>query len=241
MFRHSVLVPRAFATWTVLPHGPLDQLSPSLMTVTGDLQMPLARLERRMTVIRLKDERLVIYSAIALDEPEMRKLEAFGTPTFLVVPSHLHCNDAFIWKQRYPELLVVAPSGARARIEPTVHVDTSSPNFDDKRLCFLEVPGTCGRESALEFRELNRSTLVLNDLVGNLPPGDGMVLRALGFATERPRIPRAVRRLLVQDRNALRRTFEGWSETELERILVSHGRPIVADASDILREIAQTL
>jgi hypothetical protein len=232
---------KAHAEWKVLPHQPLERLSPTLMTVTGDLRMPLTVLERRMTLARLRDGRLVVFSAIALDEVELRKVEDFGRPAFLVVPGHLHRLDAFAWKQRYPELTVVAPSGARARVGEVVPVDTSTPDFDDAAVRFVEVPGTGARESALEVREDGRLTLVLNDIVGNLPKSHGFVLRALGFATDKPRIPWPIRRMLLKDARALRSQFEAWAEQPVERILVSHGRPIVADAGEVLRELARSL
>ncbi len=232
---------KALEKWTVFPHRSLERLSPSLMTVTGDLQMPLTLLERRMTVVRLKGDRLVIYSAIALDEPRMTELESFGTPAFLVVPNHLHRSDALIWKRRYPGLRVVAPSGARAQVEQVVPVDTSAPEFQDDAVRFVEVPGTAGRESALEVREGERMTLVLNDIVGNLPKSHGFVLRALGFATDKPRIPRMIQRALVKDPQALRAQLEAWAEQPIERILVSHGQPILTAAREALRDMARSL
>ena len=194
-----------------------------------------------MSVVRLTDGRLIIYSAIALDEPQMRVLEDFGMPAFLVVPSHLHRNDAFIWKQRYPRLIVVAPSGARAQVEEVVPVDTSTPDFRDDTTRFVEVPGMADREGALEVCEGGRFTLVLNDIIGNLPKSHGFVLRALGFAADRPRVPRMVKRVLVKDAHALRSQLEAWAEQPIERILVSHGQPILAAAQEVLRDLARSL
>ena len=55
-----------FQHWTVLPHGKLVQVDQNILTVVGDIPMPLMDLPRRMTVVRLVDTRLVVYSAIAL-------------------------------------------------------------------------------------------------------------------------------------------------------------------------------
>ena len=194
-----------------------------------------------MTVVRLKDGRLVVYSALALDETQMRALEDFGTPAFLVIPNRYHRLDAFSWKERYPNLIVVAPSGARARVEQVVPVDTCDPDFDDEAVRFVEVPGTAGREAALEVRAGQHLTLVLNDIVGNLPQDHGWVLRALGFASNAPRVPRMAKRVLVKDAPALRTQFEAWAEQPVERILVSHGRPIVSRAQEALRDMARSL
>lgn len=194
-----------------------------------------------MTVVRLKDGRLVVYSALALDETQMRVLEDFGSPAFLIIPNRYHRLDAFSWKQRYPDLTVVAPSGARAHVEDVVPVDTCEPDFQDEAVRFVEVPGTAGRESALEVRDGQRLTLVLNDIVGNLPKNHGLVLRALGFASNRPRVPRMAKRMLVKDVFALRTQFEAWAEQPVERILVSHGSPILSLAREAMRDIVCSL
>lgn len=116
-------------TWKVLPHGRPTLIGGNMLTVTGYIQMPLMELPRRMTVVRLHDARLVVYSAIALDEDEMIALEVWGRPTFLVVPSDKHRLDAKIWKDRYPTMQVVTPRGARAKVEELLKVDTVAPDF----------------------------------------------------------------------------------------------------------------
>ena len=61
-------MPKSFEHWKVLPHGKLTPIDERILTVTGELHMPLAEIPRRMTVARLADGRLVVFSAIALDE-----------------------------------------------------------------------------------------------------------------------------------------------------------------------------
>ena len=101
------------ASWKVLPHGKLSEIDENILTVTGTIEMPLMQLPRRMTVVRLADSRLVVYSAIALDEAGMKTIEDYGEPGWLVVPNDHHRLDAGAWKQRFPQLRVVAPEGSR--------------------------------------------------------------------------------------------------------------------------------
>src|SRR3954451_18444764 len=115
-------MPKPFTEWTVLPHGKLSRLDDNLLSVSGDLPMPVGSFPRRMTVVRLHDGRLVVYSAIALDEVEMRALEAFGEPPFLVVPNDIHRMDAKICKDRYPQPRVVTQAGVRQAVEEIVPV-----------------------------------------------------------------------------------------------------------------------
>src|SRR5687768_14393716 len=120
-----------FEHWTVLPHGKLKRINGRMLEVVGELKMPLMRLPRRMTVVRLESGDLVLFSAIAMKEPEMAELEAFGRPAFLVVPSERHRLDAPGYKRRYPHLTVVAPSAGAEKIGEVVKVDTSAPQFGD--------------------------------------------------------------------------------------------------------------
>ena len=93
---------KAYEHWKVQPHGTLSRVDDDILTVVGRLRMPLGDFPRRMTVVRLSDARLVIWSAMALDETELAKLEAFGRPAFLVVPNDHHRLDAKAWRNRYP-------------------------------------------------------------------------------------------------------------------------------------------
>jgi len=231
--------------WNVLPHGALTPIDDNMLTVEGRIKMPLMDLPRRMTVVRLRDARLVVWSAIALDEPAMATLEAFGKPAFLIVPNDHHRLDAKAWKNRYPQLQVVAPDGAREKIAAVVAVDTTSPDFGDASVTFVTVPGTNGHEAALVVRTSRGTTLVLNDLVGNIRGAsgiDGWLLRLAGFAGDDAQIPRVVKMALVKDAADLRAQLLQWAELpSLDRILVSHGDPIDIEPRRTLRDLAASL
>jgi hypothetical protein len=207
--------------------------------------MPMMSLPRRMTVVRLNGSRLIVFSAIALNEDEMTKLEAYGRPVFLIVPSDKHRLDAKPWKNRYPAMQVIAPEGARAKVEDVVPVDTVAPQFDDPNVQFVTVPGTRGHEAALVVRTANGTTLVLNDLIGNIRSESGSrswLLQLAGFAGKEAQIPRVVKMVMIKDANALRAQLMQWAEIgSLKRILVSHGSPIEENPRQTLRDLASSL
>lgn len=231
--------------WNVLPHGKLTPMDDGMLTVEGRIKMPLMDLPRRMTVVRLHDSRLVVWSAIALDDAAMATFEAFGRPAFLVVPNDHHRLDAKAWKNRYPELKVIAPEGAREKIADVVAVDTTSPDFGDPGVTFVTVPGTRAHEAALVVRRERGTTLVLNDLVGNIRAAsgiDGWLLRLAGFAGDDAQIPRVVKMALVKDAADLRAQLLEWAELPgLRRIIVSHGDPIESEPQRTLRDLAASL
>ncbi len=236
---------KPFQQWTVLPHGKLSQVDEGILTVVGEIHMPLMDLPRRMTVVRLADSRLVIYSAIALDADEMDALEAYGRPAYLVVPSDKHRLDAKIWKDRYPEIRVVTPEGAWAKVDEIVEVDTADPRFDDPGVQFMTVAGTRGREAALLVQTPSGTTLVLNDVVGNIRDAAGFggwLLQIAGFAGPEAQIPKVVKMAIIEDKNALRAQLLQWSEIEsLRCILVSHGSAIDENPRQALRDLAGSL
>ena len=180
-----------------------------------------------------------------LPHDEMSALVAYGRPAYLIVPSEKHRLDAKTWKDRYPEIQVVAPEGARAQVEETVPVGTVAPRFDDPNVQFVTVPGTRGREAALVVRTPKGTTLLLNDVVGNIRDAAGFggwLLHLAGFAGKEAQIPAVVKMAVIEDTNALRNQLLQWSEIDtLVRILVSHGSPIEDKPRQVLRELAGSL
>jgi hypothetical protein len=231
--------------WKVRPHGRLTEIDDGILTVEGEIRMPLMVLPRRMTIARLGGSRLVIWSAIALDEAQMSRLQSFGRPAFLIVPNGHHRLDAKAWKDRFPDLVVVAPQGARAKVEAVVPVDTSAPEFGDPNVQFVTVPGTRDREAALIVRRPNGATLVLNDIVGNIRRASGVggwFLRLMRFAGDAAQIPRPVKRTMVDDATALREQLLRWASLQpLRRIVVSHGESIETNPQQVLRDLAGSL
>ena len=230
--------------WTVLPHGKLQSLEDSILTVTGTVKMPVGTFERRMTVVRLKDGGLVLFSPIALDEEQMGQLEAFGTPAFLVVPGSHHRVDVKIFKDRYPAAKVIASPGARRAVEEIAMVDATAMDFRDPSTTLMTVPGTSENESALEVSAGGGTTLILNDILANVQNAtgvNGVIARLFGFAGDRPQIPLPEKLSIIDDKQALGAQFRAWAEMPLKRIVVSHGEPITDDPAAVLREVAATL
>ena len=237
-------MPKIHDRWTVLPHGELETVDDGILTVEGDIPMPLGNFPRRMTVVGLSGGRSLIWSAMALDEQGMAKVETLGHPAFLVVPNPGHRLDARIFKARYPQITVVTPPGAKPAVEEVVPVDSTDGVFGDPDVRFVVVDGTAEKESALIVHCPGDTTLITNDIVGHVtkPRGTGakIMARLFGYGVRRPQVPRTVRRFIT-DPKALADHLRRWSEIpDLKRLIVSHGTPIAAPAAD-LRRLANEL
>lgn len=239
-------MPDTLERWEVMNHGPLVEIDDGILTVAGTIKMPLGEFPRRMTVVRLAGGGTAIWSAVALNEDEMARIEAMGMPKFLIVPSDHHRLDARIWKERYADLRVVTPPGARKAVEEAVPVDATDDILGDPAVRFVTMPGTSEHESALVIERPAGTTLVVNDLIGNLHHPDGIMQhimgRLMGFGVSEPQVPRVIRHKLVDDPKALARKFRDWAAIPtLKRIIVSHGDPIEADPAGVLADLAETL
>jgi hypothetical protein len=231
--------------WIVQPHGNLEPVDEGVWTVDGTIHLPIGAFPRRMSVVRLAGGRLLIWSAIALDDATLQELESLGTPAFLVVPNDHHREDALAWKLRFPALRVAAPPGSADKVQSEVGVDTRTPHLDDPTVRCDVVPGTREHEFALLVRRAGGSTLIVNDIIANMrhvTGFSGWLLKRMGFAGEEPHVPAPIRALLVREKAALREQMLAWAAlSDLKRIVVSHGDIITHDPRGVLRALAEAL
>ena len=239
-------MPKFHKQWTVLPHGRIEEVGEGILTVEGDIPMPLGKFPRRMTAVGLSGGRSVIFSAMALKEPDMRRIEELGRPSFLIVPNGHHRLDALIWKQRYPELKVLSPPAAKDSVAEVTPVDGVDGAFGDQSVKLVTVAGAGEAEAALVVSRKSGTTLVVNDVIANVrhPRGLGakVMARLFGFGVNGPQVPRVVKRMMVEDKQALAGQFRAWAaDPQLERIIVSHGEIIDSDAAGVLRSLGAML
>jgi hypothetical protein len=234
-------MPKPFDKWTVLPHGPIEKITENLWRV--EARMPGAPFNRTMIVARAKDGKLVVHNAIALGDAEMKELEAWGTPSFLVVPNKGHRMDARIFKERYPTMRVIAPAASKAKVEEIVKVDATDADFGDDSVRYEVLGGI--DEGVLVVRSDSGTTLVFNDALMNmqsLPGFGGFMMGLFGFTGPKPKVSGPTRMFLVNDKQALRAELEKRASTPgLVRIEMAHGAPITASPAEALREAAAGL
>ena len=237
--------PGKSADWLVLPHAPIQELSENLWRVEGDL--PRFSMKRVMTVARLHTGELLIHSAIALDEASMKRLEAWGKPSILLIPHVRHRLDAARFKRRYPALRVFAPPGVLAKARAVVNVDGSYADVPRDPAVTLELlDGTGEMEGALFVRSQDGTSVVLTEVVFDLePPKSALGRAALKFAGfgPGPCVTPVVKFEMVKDRRALAAHLERLAAIpDLVRLIVGHSRMSSGAAAPLaLRQAAASL
>lgn len=211
--------------WKVLPHDPIEKLTENVWRVEGAL--PQLSMRRVMTVARRTDGRLVIHSAIALDEASMRAIEAWGTPGFLLIPHSRHRLDAPRFKARYPGIRVLATRGVMEKAREVVNVDGTYEDFPGDDTVRLEMlHGVKDSEGAMIVRSADGVTVVLNEVVFDMRPRRDLLSRVMMKILRLgpgPRVTPVVKIELVRGQRELRADLERLAATPgLQRLIVSH-------------------
>jgi hypothetical protein len=199
-------------------------------------------LKRNMTLARMRDGRLVIHNAVALEPELMQRIESFGTPAILIVPNGYHRLDAPAYKRRYPALRVFAPARSRKKVEEVIAVHGSYEDFPgDDAVRLVPLPGTKDAEGAMLVRSQDGLTIVLNDAVFNMDRKRdflGWFFTTLMGSAPGPRVSRLAKLTLISDKAALRGELERYAAMpDVVRLVVAHEK--VASGPDARAALAQ--
>lgn len=200
----------------------------------------------RMTVIRLSDGGLVLYSPTGVAPGLPEALGEIGTVRHLVAPNPGHWSYVTDWQRACPDAVTwVAPEmerllklrGAKLRIDREIG-DTPPEEWGDE-IDTAVVPGAAGFREVLLFHRPSR-TLVLTDLVVDLepeklPPWLRLGAEAAGATGPVPKAPLYLRAAVAMRRELARPAVERMLAHEPERAIFAHGRPFEADATQRLR------
>ena len=231
--------------WIVTRHDPIEKLDVNLWAVHGDVPgFPTAAgFDRRMQIVKLSDGSLVFHNAVPLDEAALAEVRAWGRPSILIVPHHLHAIDAHAFQEKLG-LRVFTARPVVEKVRPIVEVDGTLEELPDDPVLRREpLQGTKFGETAFVVQSGSRASLILCDAIMNSRPGKGLfsvVMRLLGFAGAEPRVALGYRLRAVSDKAALKRDLLRLAETpNLVRLVPSHGEIVSQDAAGALRRAAE--
>jgi hypothetical protein len=193
-----------------------------------------------MAVLRLSDGGLLLWSPVS--RPGLTDaVAALGPVRHIVAPNRLHHLALPEWIAAFPDALVHAPPGLRAkRPDLPFSADLSEDPHPDwaGQVDQAIMRGNLIAEEVVFFHR-NSGTVLVTDLLQQFPPGFHKGWRAQVARLDRmtgphPRMPRKFRMAFVrrsQARRATRRLL-GWPAT---RLVVAHGAPVETGAANILQ------
>lgn len=205
----------------------------TLQTLPGGFRFPA-----RMTVLPFEDGKLALVSPIPIDDALARSLATLGEVRFLVAPNLLHHLYLGPASTRYPDAMVLAPRGLRAK-RPDLRIDADLedglPPELAARVDALMLEGQPSVDEYVFFHRATR-TLVVTDLVFNVREPNGWVANLVLYLVGcRGRLAQSrMFRALVKDRVAAAASAERFLALPIETLVMAHGEVVRTDARSAL-------
>jgi hypothetical protein len=200
-----------------------------------------ARLNARMTVIKLRNGDIVVHSPCAFEGSLAAEVAGLGRVAAIIAPGNFHWLHVRSCQQAFPDAATYICPGVEKRAKALtfdfVLGDEAPPLWADE-LSQVALQGTRLIREVAFFHRASR-TLVLVDLVENVTsatPGTNLflriVFRMLGM-WNRPS-PAPEYSLAWGDKARVREGLERILAWDFERVILSHGDIITRDAKQVV-------
>jgi len=203
------------------------------------LRFGVIELGARMTVVRLGDGSLWVYSPIRPTPELCSRLDELGTVAHIVAPNRFHHLFAGELAERYPDAQLYLAPGLRKKrpdLTPASLLPDDAPKTWRQDLAWVFFAGLPFANEVVFVHRTSR-TLLLCDLAFNVGPEAPWLTRATfrlwGHYDQLG--PTRFERLLVRDRAAARASLEQILALDFDRIIVAHGRVLETAGPEALR------
>jgi len=212
----------------------LTTLAPDLWIATRQFTNELGVVTSRMTVIRLKDQRVLIHSPVPIEPDLQSAVEIQGQPAALIAPNLFHHQFIPEWRSAFPEAKAFCTPGLETKRSDIKFdgalKDVSAPEWQGQ-VDQLLIRGVPSYGEMVFFHRLSR-TLVVSDIVFNYSPAqaasDPGAAEGLG--------PHDRIKAAISDPNALRDSIENVLRWPFERVIVAHGQIVESEGNARFRE-----
>lgn len=189
---------------------------------------------RNVTVIRLGSGELVVHSTAPFSPEDVAEIAALGTPAWLVEATNFHDTFASPGVAAFPDLPYLVPPGFRSPKGCRTFPLVSPPEAWRNEIEVLPIGGMPKVNEHALFHKPSR-TLIVADLLFNLPPAGGLWtrvgLRAVSGIRNHPGNSRLFR-AMIRDRSAFEGSLAKLLSLDFDRLVVAHGDPLDGNARE---------
>jgi hypothetical protein len=218
----------------------VTQLTEGVWTASDPVRIVGTSLTTTMTILRLSDGSLLVYSPVELTSERHAVVKNLGQVSHIYAPNLFHHLHARGWVEAFPDARLHAPRGLD-RKRPDLRVDRvhgsgREPGFADT-LEEVTIRGFRLGETALFYRPAG--LLLVADLFHNVGRPRGAWTKTyakwMGFY-DQVALSRMLRWTAFSDRQAARASIDALLALPIERIVVGHGAPIQEHASQAVAQ-----
>jgi len=220
----------------------------ALWLVEYSVSLGGARVNARMTIIKLHSGALLIHSPCAFDAALSAEVAALGPVAAIVAPGNFHWLHVSSCQQAFPDAVTYICPGVEKRakdIRFDVLLGNEAPPLWSSELSQVSLEGTRLMREVAFFHHASK-TLILVDLVENVTqatPGTNFLLRLLFRAVgmwNRPR-PAPEYWLAWGDKARVRENLERILAWDFEQVILSHGDLISQNAKQVVSRAWRTI
>lgn len=216
--------------------GPWRQIAPEVALLQYPLRAFGVNFGRNVTLLRLRDGRIVVHSTAPFSPTDVAAIRRFGEPAWLVDATLLHDTFAKPARAAFPAIPYLAPPGfEQASGVATQPLHPPPPEWAGE----IDVIAIDGLRKIREHAFFHRAsgTLVLADLLFHFPGETRGWPRF--FVRSVMRLPQlrgisTFFRLMIRNREKFTRSMERILALEFTRIVVAHQAPFEGEARPAL-------
>lgn len=227
----------------------LEVFVPGALWLKGYLvRLGGARINARMTVIRLRSGDLVIHSPCAFDAALAAEVAALGRVAAIIAPGNFHWLHVRSCQAAFPDAVTYVCPGVEKRARGLAFdavLGDEAPPLWAGELSQVAIQGTRMMREVAFFHHASK-TLILVDLIENVTratPGTNwflrVVFRLIGM-WNRPR-PAPEYWFAWGDKALVRQGLERILAWDFERVILSHGDLVVSDAKQVAARAWRTI
>jgi len=229
-----------------MPGSTLEEFAPGIWTVTAPFKIAGSQFGTRMTVIRVGASELILIAPCPIDEVLEAKIRELGSVAAVIAPNCFHYYYFLDALKRFPDAVAFLAEGVDEKIggaPPNARSLTGEP--DPLWKAELEQLAIAGAPQVNEIVFYHRAsrTLVLTDFCFNFNPPPkgwtGVFLRIAG-AYGKLAVSRLMRSML-KDRSKVRDAVDRILAWDFDRIIVTHGQNVGANAKRLFSEATADL
>ena len=212
----------------------MKQLHDDLWIADAPLRFLGLEMGARMTVVRLPESKLLLFSPIKAELSLVGAMQELGEVAHLVAPNRLHHLFVGEWKEAFPDAtLHVAPGLETKRADLEIDgILSSTPEPAWAGVVDQQLMEGFPFASEVAFFHRPSATLIIHDLAFNIGQNNAPLTRS-GFRMMGAYGRLAVtplERVMIRDKAAFRRSLEVVLEWPFERIVMAHGEVLEKDA-----------
>lgn len=200
------------------------------------------KLGRRMTIIRIEGKKLIVHSAIALEEAELAWLKGLGELVAIVAPNTFHCSEAAWMKEKFPAAELYVPAEKLKEFE---RFSAKDVNQDFPLVAeFVCVPMKGSKMQEAAFIHLPSRTLILCDLafhMGEVFTGIGKIFAKWNRIHGRFGPSKLTKVLFTSNRDALLASYEKLLAFDFDRVVVNHGEVLESGGKERLKKAVEEI